>query len=103
MLRRVVKFQFAQDAPRFFRRKGVVKGSGRVGVEIVQYNPENLGTGKMHVHQLFHAVGKIDLFTLLSRFHFPPTGQRLTHNEQISRSLAFVFVVVTPHLSGLHR
>ena len=59
MFGREVEFQAAQDAVGFWRRKGFIERARRMGREIVQNDPHDVGLRVMEIDKIAPARGKV--------------------------------------------
>lgn len=84
------------------RRKSLVKGGGRMGVEVIQHYSDLFGFWKMNFNQVLHAPGKILLGALVSSFDIPPTCQGLQKHEQVVSTFPSILEVITPWFSISH-
>ena len=57
----------------------------------------------MDVDEFPHQVGKIDFGSPLSYADVAPTAERLKEHEQITGSVAFIFIIIALRLSGFCR
>ena len=85
MLRRVVKHQLGSDTVRLLWWKMGVQASFRVCVEIVHHQLNSLNAWKMDVHQVAHALGKVECSALLGDLDLPPGPMRIEEDEKIDR------------------
>src|ERR1035441_8460168 len=68
--------------------------------EIVLYQLDLFGAGKMHIGQLLEHLRVIDGGVVVSDLDAAPTLQRRKHHENIGHAVALVFVIVTRGLSA---
>jgi len=72
VLGRVMEFDAIQDAMGVCGRKSLVERSGRMGGQVVQYDPDPLGFGVVDVDEIAHARGEILGGPLAGDFHLAP-------------------------------
>ena len=97
----VVKLQSLHDAPSLSSRKGLVKRSHAVGVQVVEHHPYDCGVGIGHIHQPAHLVGEVRHSAPFGDRHVAPARQRLTGQEEIAGAAAPILVVLASRASRL--
>src|SRR5215210_6821328 len=90
----VVDLQLLAQASGFGRSKRLIQGGGGVGVEVIHHQNDLLGAGVVEVNQLSYAIRPVDLRPPLGDAYVAPAGQRLADDEEVSRPVALVLVVV---------
>ena len=103
VLRRVVNLQPFGDAPRLGRLEGLVQGREAVGVQIVHHQDYPVFVRVVHVHQLLHHAGPINLGSLVRHLHPSPPLQGREQHEQVAHPVALVFVIVGHGCPGPRR
>lgn len=96
MLGGVVKFQFAGNPSRFFRREGRISDAKGMNDQAVQHDPNPLGVGEMKVHSLLQQVGKVAFLALSCRLQRAPAGQGLEQEEEVGTAFPLILVVPAP-------
>src|SRR5579871_505341 len=103
MLGRVVPFNLVQYPAGLRGRGRFVQAGPVVGVQVVRHQPNLLGLGVMHVHQLPHAPGVIPPRPPRAHPDVPPAAQGLTHHQLMADALALVLLVLPRGAAGLGR
>ena len=65
-----------------------------MGVEIVHHHANTLCIGKVDIYQVFHGIGPIIASPTVSDVDMPPGSQWFKEHEQVTGSVALVFVIV---------
>src|SRR5436190_1432 len=103
VLRGVVELQTARDAACFSWRKGLVEGTGRMDRQVILYDPDALGVGKMDIDEFPHTLGVILGGAPLGDFHIAPRSVDVDADEEIDGAVAAIFAVVAFELARLGR
>src|SRR5919199_3180735 len=95
MLRGVVDLQPLQKTPSFTRGERLIQGGRSMGVEVVHYQNDLLGLWVVQLNKLLYAVCPVELGPPLSDADGAPACQRFGDDEEVSRPLTLVLVVLT--------
>ena len=96
MFGREMKLELAGNPMSFKRVKDFVQDSQSMGVEIVKYQPDQLGIREMHVGQVFEPIGEVGLGTAFGQLQMTPAAQGLKGNEQVTSAVPLIFMVNPP-------
>ncbi len=89
MLRGVVKLQPSRDPSGFLWLKRVIQGGWRVGIQVIQHDPDQGGVREIHIHQVLHGLRKVLLGASLGDLNVSPPDVRFQKQEKITREFAF--------------
>src|SRR6202163_2184304 len=103
MLWGVVEFDAAQNSPGFGGRECLVEGAGRVGRQVVLYDPDARSIGIMDIDKFAHASGVVFCRPPLGDLDLAPRPMHVDADEEIDGAVAAVFIIVTFELTRLCR
>jgi hypothetical protein len=89
-----VKFKPLDQTPRFFRRKGLLKGGGPVRVQVVQHHRDSLRCRVVPIGQLAQGSRPVDTRAALGDLDLTPTREWLTEQKQMGHAVPFLFVIL---------
>src|SRR3977135_1692159 len=72
-------------------------------VEIVLHQKNFFGVWKISIRCAFQKMSIIDSGAAIGDFHMAPTFERRKHHEYVDRAIPFIFMILAPQLSRLHR
>ncbi len=98
----IVELEAFHQATCFIGGKGLVEGSGLVGIEVVVDQYDFVGLGKVHIAEPLKTVRVVDPLFLFGGAHRSPTFQRRYHHEEGAHAVALIFAINAFGLSGLH-
>jgi hypothetical protein len=103
MLWGVVELQASQNAAGFGGSECLIEGAGRMGRQVVLYDPDTGGIGIVDIDEFAHAVGVIFCRPPFGDLDLAPWPVRVNADEEIDGAVAAVFVVITLDLAGIGR
>ena len=95
MLGSVVKLQAFEYPPGLSGLKGLVQRGGFMGVQVVQHHPNLLRRRVSFISQPPHLLSEVNHGAPFAHCHVPPARPGLAEQEQVSGSIALVFIVKT--------
>src|SRR5436305_732497 len=93
MLGRVMKLQFAKNAPRLFRLEALVERSRLVRLQVVHDHTNTLGLRVLFIYQPVHLRGEVLQGVPLSHSHVPPTRFSLAEGEELHYTVAAILII----------
>ena len=100
VLRGVVEFQAAQNAPGIGGREGLVEGAGRMGRQVVLHDADARCLGIVNVHEFAQALGIVLGCAPGGDLDLAPWPVHVEADEEIDGAVAAVLVVEAFELSG---
>jgi len=94
MLGGVMELQASQNSPGFGGRECLIEGAGRVGRQVVLYDPDARGIGIMDIDKLAHALGVVFCRPPLGELDLAPGPMHVDADEEIDGAVAAVLVIV---------
>lgn len=89
-----MKFELFGNSSRLFGRKGFIKGSDPMSVELVAHQANDLRFWITFVNQPFQLLSAVNHGPLLSHCDMPPASLRLAKQEKVGGAVALVFKVI---------
>ena len=102
VFRGVMEFRFPGNGARLFGRVGGIKGSGMVGIQVVEHDTDRLGFG-IQTDDMTHAVGKFDSCPAFHDQYLAPTALGFADHHPIAYPVPRVFGILPRGVSGLCR
>ena len=93
MLGRVVPLDFCREAAGFLGPEGRIQRRRRMRVEIIDYQANKLGIGKMLIDQCLDLVREVLGRMLRSDIQMTPPSERLKEAEQVAGAAPFILIV----------
>src|SRR5215208_7555299 len=90
----VMNLQPLQQTPSFSRGERLIQSGRGMGVEVVHYQNDLQGLRVVQIYKLLYAVCPLELRSPLGNADVTPAGEGLTDDEEVSRPVALVLVVV---------
>src|SRR5918994_6870757 len=90
----VVYLQLRNDAPGLGRSERLIQGGRGMGVEVVHHQHYSLGLWVVDLYKLLYAVRPVELRSPLGDADVAPAGQGLGNDEEVSRPLTLILVVL---------
>jgi hypothetical protein len=83
-----------EDAVSLGRRECLVEIAPRVSREVVEHDADSVGIGVVHVHEVSHALGKIEGSAPVGNLDVPPRPMRIEEDKQVGGAVASILIVV---------
>lgn len=99
----MMDFQTLCDLPSYVRLKGFIQRRNGMDIQIIHDQHNFFTVVIMDFCQLTQEMGKIHGCPGVSQFHHSLAGQRFKRNEQVSHTVAAVFIILPLWTSGLRR
>jgi len=96
-----VERKSVHNAPRLSRRECFVEAAGRMGVQVIQYEPNAFCFRIQLVYRVAHTESKVEFGAPLGHFDMPLPSMRLEEDEQIAGAISFVLEVVALRMTRL--
>src|SRR2546427_3878521 len=90
----VMELQAVQQPSRFIRRKRLVQGSPRMGVEVIEHQTHAYGLGIMRVYQFPDAFGPVPFGPACRDPYMTPSSQRFATHKLIANPFALICIVL---------
>src|SRR5438067_3371553 len=103
MFGRVVELDSLQDAPGLGWLKGLVKGRGRMSIEVILHDTNIFGLRIDRIYQPSDAVGVVDLGAMLRHLDMTPASGGVDEEKQVGRAQPLILVIYPLWLSRLYR
>ena len=99
VLRGMMNLEPLKQAGRFPGFKGFVQGRQPVGVQAV-HDQDNPPAGKVDIRKVLQYPGKVPFGPAVRNLDMPPAFQGSMRHEQVGRSIALAFTIMTGRLAG---
>jgi len=99
----IANIQLPQQATGFSRRKGVVQGSRRRRMQVVQDDADQSRLWEMHVSQLLPTVREVLRGPPVGDLDVPPALQGLQQHAQMTRAFPALLIVIPEQVTRPHR
>src|SRR5205807_5924508 len=102
MFGRVVELDSLQDAPGLGWLKGLVKGRGRMSIEVILHDTNIFGLRIDRIYQPSDAVGVVDLGAMLRHLDMTPASGGVDEEKQVGRAQPLILVIDVFCLPSCH-
>ena len=85
-----MEFEPVEDAVSLCRREGLVEIAPRVSGEVVEDDADPVGVGIVHVHEVSHALGKVERGAPVGHLDVPPGPMRIEEDKPVRGAVAAI-------------